>query len=347
MNDSALRIGVAGLGRIGWRFHCKNLAAHSEFELVAVADTDPARVEEARDTYGCNGYRDFTRMLDANTLDAVVIATPTHLHEAMTLSAFERGLHVLLEKPMALDYSQSKHLVEQAEASDLVLTVYQPHRLNCYFQHLKTLIDSGRIGRLTRVQRGSFSYSRRNDWQSLLKYGGGMLSNYGAHFLDQILQLVGYDITRVCCHLQRVASLGDADDVVDVVLETGAGVIGQLLISQASVIRPYEFVVWGTQGGIELSSNQFTIRSFDADALPDKSVDPSLGSRDRKYPSDAMEIEEETVPVDQRFGIDVFANFAAAVRGEAALAVPPRETLALMEILDRCRESAGGIRSLG
>lgn len=346
MSSEPLRIGVAGLGRIGWNFHCRRLAEHSDFHLVAVADTDVQRLAEAKDTHGCSVFERFGDMLENVALDAVVIATPTHLHEAMTLDAFARGLHVLLEKPMALDYAEAERIVRAAEAASRVLTVYQPHRLNAYFQHFKTLIESGRIGRLTRVQRGSFSYSRRNDWQSLLEFGGGMLSNYGAHFLDQVLQLIGYDIDRVTCNLQLVASLGDADDVVDVTLRTTTGVVGNCLISQASVIKPYEFIAWGTHGGIELAANTFTVKAFDPAALPPKEVDPSLGSADRKYPSDALDLREDIIPVDPAYGIDVFANFADAIRNGTELAAPPRETLQLMSVIEQCRTSAGTIRTV-
>ena len=134
--------------------------------------------------------------------------------------------------------------------------------------------------------------------------------------------------------------------MVDVTLETAGGVVGSLQISQASVLRPYEFLVWGTHGGIELAGNRITVRSFDPDALPEKDLDTSLGSAGRQYPSDALELTEETIPVDSAYGIDVFADFAAAIRSGSQPAVPPRETLRLMAILEQCRESAAGIRDL-
>ncbi|MBT4823326.1 MAG: Gfo/Idh/MocA family oxidoreductase, partial [Lentisphaerae bacterium] len=206
--DTKLKIAVAGLGRIGWNFHAKRIDASADFELAAVGDTVPERRAEAEDVFGCRSYADFATMIAEESLDAVVIATPTHLHLDMTLAAFEAGLDVLLEKPMASNLTEATEIVEAAEKLGRVLTVYQPHRLNAYFQHLKAIVDAGQIGRITQVLRGSFSYSRRNDWQSLQEYGGGMLNNYGAHFLDQVLQLIGYDTKRVVCDLQKVASLG-------------------------------------------------------------------------------------------------------------------------------------------
>lgn len=341
-----IRIGVAGLGRIGWSFHCKQLAAHPRFVLAAVADPDAARRDEAVAAYGCTAYASLDEMLAGANLGAVVIATPTHLHAPMVAAAAAKGCHILLEKPMAPTLAEARTIVEAAAKAGVCLTVYQPHRHNAYFQQLKALVASGRIGRVYWVQRGAFNYARRNDWQALQQYGGGMLSNYGAHYLDQILQLVGYDVKRVFCNLQLVASLGDAEDVVKIILETEQGVLGECTINQASTIRPYDFIVWGTCGAINLANNRFQVRWFDPAKLPPKALDPKLSSDGRKYPSDAIEYQEEEFPVDASYGVDVFANFADAIEHGTPVAVPPAETLALLEITERCRADSAGIRHL-
>ncbi|MBN2448758.1 MAG: Gfo/Idh/MocA family oxidoreductase [Lentisphaeria bacterium] len=346
MDRKPFHIGVAGLGRIGWNFHCARLAQHPDWHLAAVADTEPARRAEAEQTHGCAAFADFAAMCRGVPLDAVVIATPTHLHEPMVMEALRQGLHILLEKPMATGYAEAERIVTAAEEAGRVLTVYQPHRLAAYFQHLKAILADGRIGRITMVQRGAFSFARRNDWQSLRRYGGGMLANYGAHYLDQVLHLVGGDIRRSWCSLQRVASLGDADDVVKVVLETADGVVADCTISQASVGNPYEFVVWGNTGLVQQQGKSFRVRWFDPAALPPKTLDPHLASEARRYPHDRIEAQEEVVPVDASRQLDVFANFAAAIRGTAPLFVPPRETLAVMRLLEQCRIDSGGIREL-
>lgn len=343
MAKKQIRIGVAGLGRIGWHLHALSLAQKPAFKLAAVTDPLPERRAEAEEKLGCVAYGDFATMLAEARLDAVVVATPTHLHKEMTLAALRAGCHVLLEKPMTVTAKEAESLVRGARRYDRVLTVYQPHRLGAEYGTLRRLLDSGCIGKLCRAQFGRYSFSRRNDWQSLRKYSGGMLNNYGAHVIDILLQVVGYDIGRVFCNLQRVATLGDADDAVKVVLETRGGVIGEADISQASLINPYQYTLWGNCGGIMFANGGFNIRRFDPAKLPPKALVTDLASVNREYPHDELEIIEERVEIDPALAIDVHDNFAAAIRGEAEVAVPPGETLKLMRLLDRLHEDSGRV----
>jgi scyllo-inositol 2-dehydrogenase (NADP+) len=345
-NQRPLRIAVAGLGRIGWDQHALSLAKHADFRLVAVSDTEADRRAEAERELKCPAFADYAQMLEQPGLDAAVIATPTHFHKPMALAALRRGLHVILEKPMALDAHEAAAIVRAARRRRRVLTVYQPHRLMAHFQHLRRLIATGRIGRIVHVQNGMFSCARRNDWQALRRYGGGMLANYGAHAIDMTLPLIGYDIRRVFCHRQIIASLGDAEDAVKIVLQTRRGILADIDINQASTISPYRLIVWGTCGAIWLEGDTFHLRRFDPKKLPPVRLNRRLASAGRKYPSELSEVTEETVTVDPSLAVDLYADFARAIRTGAAPYVKPQETLAVMRLMDRCRQSAPGIADM-
>lgn len=338
-----LRIAVAGLGRIGWYQHCKSLARHADFNLTAVCDPEKERREEAERELGVTAYESYEKMIAHPDLNAVVIATPTHFHKAMALAAFRRDLHVMLEKPMAMDLKEARAIFRAAKRARRKLTVYQPHRVAGYFQHLMKVLAEGKIGRIVRAQLGMFTYARRDDWQSLRQYGGGMLNNYAAHGLDQLLQIIGYDIRRLFCQMQVVASLGDAEDVVKIILETRKGVMGDLDISQASVINPYRINIWGTCGALTMDKESMHLRYFDPCKLPQREVNPSLASAGRKYPSEPIDFVEETVSIDKSLGIDVYTDFARAIRKDLPPVVRPEETLALMETMQWCRDEAGEI----
>ncbi|MHC4886574.1 MAG: Gfo/Idh/MocA family protein [Planctomycetota bacterium] len=336
-----IRIGVVGLGRIGWQQHLPALKKSRHFELVAASDASAERCAEAEAAYGCTSYTCYEAMIQSGTLDAVVIASPTHLHKAMAIQALKAGLHVLLEKPMALDVKEARAIAAAAKRAKRILTVYQPHRLMPYHQTLKRIIDSGKLGQVYHIRRGMFNLARRNDWQSLKKFGGGMLANYGAHGLDQLLDMTGSAIRKVHCTLRRVASLGDTDDVVKVIYETRSGMVGELDINQASTLNPYVFEVYGTTGAAFLDGDAYVVRSFNPKTLGKKALNRELSAEGRSYPSDSIPVREERVKVQPHHGVDVYADLAKAIRTGDAPMVRPEETVAVMKLIDRCRTEAG------
>lgn len=340
MAKAKLKIGVIGLGRIGWQFHCPAIAKRPEFELIGVADPVADRRAEAERTYHCAAFADYRELLKLPGLQVVTIAAPTHLHRPMAIAALKRGLHVMLEKPMAVTAREGAEIVRTARARRRVLTGYQPMRANARFQHLRRLIADGRIGAIYQVRFGLFGFARRDDWQSLRKFGGGMLANYGAHALDQVLQLIGYDLRRVFCHLRRVASLGDAEDVVKIVIETKRGLIGEVDINQACVRRLYELEVIGTTGVIVFEEGKFQIRYFAKAALKPKRLNSSLAAAQRQYPHEGLPCKEECVEVDQRYAVDVYQDLARAIRTGKKPLVDPREPLAVLRLFEQCRRDA-------
>ena len=338
-----IRIGVAGLGRIGWRFHCARIGGSRDFELAAVSDTDAARRREAESCYGCRAFADYGAMLAEGNLEAVTIATPTHFHKSHALAAYRRGLHVFLEKPIGCNAAEAEAIVRAAKRAGRVLTLYQSQRAAAWFQQVRRIAASGRIGTVYHVRTGLFGYRRRNDWQSLERFGGGMLRNYGAHCLDHALVLTGYDVKKVFCTLRRVASLGDTEDVVKIVYETRGGVVGEVDINQACALPPYEFEVYGTTGAVAKEGKTLRVRYFSARGLRRKKLDASLASGGRRYPSDAIRFREKVVAVDARYEVDVYKDFARAIRTGSAPFVTAKEALAVMKLMERCRRDAGRV----
>jgi predicted dehydrogenase len=323
--------------------HCASLSKHKDFELVAIADPMEERRREAASVYGCRTHASHRDMLDAGGLDVVFVASPTHLHKSNAIEALRAGLHVFLEKPMALNATEARAIIREAEKAKRVLTVCQPHRAMAYFQHALSIIRSGRLGTVYHIKRADFRFVRRNDWQAMLKYGGGMLNNYGAHFLDQLLTITGSDIQHLYCHLRRVASLGDSDDVVNVIYDTRNGMVGELEINEATLIAPYDMVVYGTHGVLQKEGNRFRIRYFSPKALPRKKLDTDLASSGRLYPNDSITPKEEVVDIDGKYAVDYYADFSHAIRTGAQPMAKPRETLAVMLVLAQCRKASGRI----
>jgi predicted dehydrogenase len=313
---------------------------------VAVQDVAAERRREAEATYGVRSFHTFGAMLCNAELDAVTIATPTHLHARMAIAALRAGCHVMLEKPMTRTAREAERVVRAAARERRVLTVFQSVRAAAYCQHLQSILDSGIIGRLYHIRICNHRYVRRDDWQSLARYGGGMLMNYGAHVLDQVLQLVGYDVARVFCERRVVASLGDAEDVVKILLVTRDGCMAEIDINQASPAAVPPVQAWGTEGTLELSADRdsFVVTRVSPRDLPPKELNASLASADRLYPHEDIQLGKETIAVDEGRALDLYAGFASAILRGTPPFVKPEEPLAVMRLIEKCRRDSGPAR---
>ena len=324
---------------MGW-VHLQTLANHADYTIAGVADPVAERRAEAVAKFGCPAFASHEELLHAGQLDVVVIASPTHLHLPMAVAAFQAGLHVFLEKPMALTVAEARTIAQAAKRARRVLTICQPHRLMAYHQQTKQAIATGKIGQVYHIKRGGFGWVRRNDWQTLTKFGGGMLNNHGAHYIDQLLDLTGRDIERLFCRLSRVAAMGDAEDVVKLVYQTKTGILGEVEINMATPHGGYELEVYGTHGTLWKEGNTLKLKYFIPAELPARELETALASTGRQYPRDSAKFYEESIAIDAKHNIDMFADLAHAIRTGGAPFVKPAETLAVMQMLERCRKSA-------
>jgi scyllo-inositol 2-dehydrogenase (NADP+) len=351
-----LRTAVIGLGRVGWQFHIPGILKHDGFELVAVVDPLPERRAEAQQAFGAQGrsrsrtssggiqaYPDHVALLDATELDLVVIASPTPFHAEQTIAAFEHGVDVFCDKPMAPTLRQTDAMIAAMKKHSRKLMVYQPHRARVEIVALQAILSQDLIGPLTMIKRSIARYARRNDWQAFARHGGGMLNNYGAHYIDQLLYLSRSTTRRVACSLRTVASLGDADDVVKALIETDSGVILDIDINMASAHPMPPWQVLGKRGSIVLDQEQnaWQVRFYRSEDLPELDVQEGLAARDRRYESgERIPWQETTVSIADFEPIDFYDRcYDYFGLGDAPF-VPIAQTREVMRVLDECRKSA-------
>lgn len=262
-----LRIGVVGAG-IGAGY-IAGFQKQPEVEVAAVCARTPARVSALAERYRiATVYTDYTAMLAEAALDGVVIATPNHLHHAMTLEALEAGQHVLCDKPLALEVAQARAMVERAEQRGRRHFVPFVFRFLPAAAYVKEIIASGFLGRLLHVNARYYvlgwgdlygpmrwQYDRR-------QAGSGSLGNLGSHMLHLIHWWLG-DIRRVCASLttaipERATPDGrglapvDVDDVCVFVGELADG--APLVFNTSSVAHVartrMEVDLFGTEGSL-------------------------------------------------------------------------------------------------
>ena len=138
-----LRIGLVGLGTMG-RGHLEKEQALDEAKIVAVADVVPAAVEEMKSRYGVRGFHSHQEMIDSREVEAILIATPHPFHCPIAVSAAERGLHVLSEKPLAVTVAEADALIAAAARSGVQLQVGHIERYNRALRAAEPYLDGPR-----------------------------------------------------------------------------------------------------------------------------------------------------------------------------------------------------------
>ena len=346
-----LKTVISGLGRIGWQFHIKGVAGNDGFDLAAVCDPLAERRDEANEKYSVKGYNNFREMIDAERPELTVIASPTHLHAEQAVYALERGSDVFLDKPMARDLAEADTIIAAKENSGRKLMMYQPHRYTAITQKIKEIIESGIIGDVYMIKTSACNYVFRNDWQSFKKYGGGMLNNSGAHSIDMTLYLSGSAAARVTGHMRRVASAGDADDVVKILIETVGGVTIDIDINMAAAVPLPHTIIYGSCGAIsEFYKNderRLLVRYFDPSERGKTTASDKLAAEGRRYVTAAPENWKETeYIVENEDGLGYYDK----CYDYFALGDPPfvdvMESREVMRVIAECRKSAGWSQDL-
>lgn len=214
-----LNVGLIGLGRLG-RVYARDLATRiPETRLVAVADTDPAAVDEVAGPYeGTRSYTEPDKLLDDPGVEAVVIVSPTHTHRAFAVAAAARGKATFCEKPPALSLSETLVMKEAVE------------RAGCFFQMgFMRRFDAGYAAAKRRVEEGVvgtpvvFKSSSRDPHRTTLEYAdpkssGGMILDMGIHDFDLARWFMGevQSVQAVAGTLAypELATVGDIDNAV-------------------------------------------------------------------------------------------------------------------------------------
>jgi predicted dehydrogenase len=152
MSDHKLRVGVIGIGGFASIVHVPNLRKTGRAEIAAICRRNPKRLAGLKEELGVErAYTDWRQMLADVELEAVIVSTPHNAHTAPTLAALERGLHVLVEKPMALTSEDARAMVTAAEREERVLTVGCSSRGDSIWRTARRKLQEGLIGTLRQI----------------------------------------------------------------------------------------------------------------------------------------------------------------------------------------------------
>jgi len=344
--EDPIKVGICGLGRIGWCHHAQIIDKHGGFVLTAAADVERDRRAEARETYGCDVYANLGSMLKNEAVELVVIATPTKYHTPMAIQALNAGKHVLVEKPASRTAKGIDRMMAASAQAGTVLTMHHNRRLDPDFLYVREVIDSGRLGKVFRINRSVTGFSRRNDWQVLLKYGGGMIGNWGVHLVDQVLQLLDGGVADIWSDVNHLCNPGDAEDDLIALIRGNNGLVVDVQMTSVNAAPTPNWVVLGDCGSLWIEGKTARMKCFDKAKLSDVEPNDIHYAYNRAYgchpdPDQIPweEIEEEAKP--KQAYPTYYDNLYAGVRDGAPLLVEPESARLTYQVLETVRRGTG------
>ena len=185
---------IIGLGKMGLS-HAAIVGAHPGVEMVSVCDTSSLIRDGIKKFTRVKTYSDYRKMIDEESLDFVVVATPTKYHYQMVKYAIEKGLHVFCEKPFSLNVEEGKELVDLAVKKGIVNQVGFHNHFIGTFRELKRLLDTRVLGELVHFTGEAYgpvvTKEKGGTWRSDPEEGGGCLYDYASHVINLIQEIIG------------------------------------------------------------------------------------------------------------------------------------------------------------
>ena len=213
--DVPLRVGVVGVGVMGSN-HARVFADLPGVKLVGVADPDAGQRDFVSHALGCPAFSDVEVLL-ANGVDAVTIAAPTHLHRELALTCIERGVHVLVEKPIAPSVQEGRTIIAAARHARVALMVGHVERFNPTVEAIKDAIRDEDILSIAITRVGPFPPRMSNV---------GVVIDLAVHDIDLIRWFTESDITEIQPQLSN--AVAEREDIALLQFRTASGVLAHI-----------------------------------------------------------------------------------------------------------------------
>jgi predicted dehydrogenase len=257
--SEATRVGIVGAGAISQLAHLPVLSKMRGVDVVAIADNDRAKARALADRFGVpDAVTDIEDLLELDDINAVVIATPNHLHEPHALAALAAGVDVLCERPVALNSRGVERILSAANRYGRKVIVGNNYRFRTDVQALAGFISGGELGKVTGIRGGAYQFRRNNEGWRLRRAesGGGAFFDHGAPLLDLALWISdAAEVERVSASMERGRGASAVEESMHVTLTCASGMVTVIDVTDAYVGQDerWWFEVLATRGSGRLA----------------------------------------------------------------------------------------------
>jgi len=325
-----VRLGLVGMGNIG-RQHMATIARDLA-DRIEVAAVCSARESEVANEYGIAGFDCLEKLIASGTCDAVLIGTPTFTHAPLGEMALDAGLHVLMEKPVALSVGEGERLLSHVRPGQK-FAVMLNQRFAPAYARAKAMIDAGELGEIQRYHWIMTNWFRPDIYFSSSPWrgtwageAGGLLVNQCIHNLDIMQWLVGLPDSLVAqCSFGKTHAI-EVEDEASALLAHANGATGVFVGSTGEAPGRNMLEIVGTRAAL----------TYDGERLVIHRSTPPTGEYSRTtrdmFGSPETTAEELVFSSEVHQHAAVLANFADAILGGAPLATPAKEGLNSLQL---------------
>jgi predicted dehydrogenase len=351
------RIGIGLLGyapSVG-QYHGQGVTRTPGLELLAACDLSPDRLQQARNDFpDIRAYPSAEGMAEDPDIGLVIIATPPNTHAPLALQMMESGKHVVCEKPLALNRSETEAMADMAQRQGLHLSCHQNRRWDVDYLAIKQVLAQGLIGDLFHLETfvGGFSHPC-GYWHSDAAVSGGMTYDWGAHYIDWIIGLCDRSIVSVTGtrHKRVWHDVTNADqERIQIRFENGLE--AEFIHSDIAAARKPKWYLLGTQGAIvgkwrDITEYQIDpVHYFHRHTIPATEMPPDLTVYRRQGP-DKITVVKPAIAERPLFGFH--DNLADHLLTGEPLMAPLEDSIRVVAVLEaaaRSMENGGRVEVL-
>jgi predicted dehydrogenase len=332
-----IRFAIIGCGRIARR-HAENILNNGT--LVAVCDIIPERADAFAMEFIAKAYYSLEALLEREkqNIDVLSVCTPNGLHALHSIKALEAGIHVLCEKPMAINVHDCGEMIKSAERNNKRLFIVMQNRFNPPVVAVKKAIDQSIFGKIYSVQLSCF-WNRnpdyyRNSWRGTKLLDGGTLFTQFSHFIDLLYWLIG-DVKDIKAFIANMGhkNIIEFEDTGVVTLKFYNGVLGTINYTVNSYRRNMEgsLTIFGEKGTVKIGGQYLNeleyqnIEGFEFKDLPKGNIANNYGQYQGSMSNHNL----------------IYRNLVDVLLNGASISTNSYEGLKTVEIIDRIYTTAG------
>lgn len=334
-------LGIVGFGGMA-QFHREELEKIDGIHLRGTFDIKEERQEYAKEL-GLKAYQSLEALLEEESIDIILVATPNDEHKPIAIQAMRAGKHVISEKPVTLSSQDLKEMIQVSKETKRYFTVHQNRRWDEDFLTMKQVYDNGMLGPVYRIEsRVHGSIGIPGDWRQYPEHGGGMVLDWGVHLLDQILLMAGRMPQKVYASTTNITNQL-VDDGFRAELIFSDGLEALVEVGTSNFISLPRWYVLGQNGTALIKDWGDDAQLVMAKGETDRDVVPVVtgaGITKTMAPRREENIHKETVSQVKSDVKDFYRNVMASIQGQQERFIKLEEVADVMNIMEAIFTSA-------